>query len=258
MLSFFWRRTICGRIRGQQIANYLEAQSNPTENFDVCIFVKKFPTKGRIRYFDLLDADRAVKHIKIHPEIKVIAVSKVLVEHLKNEIENDVVLIPQHHCNFKREQRPEREVKVAGWCGAKHAFEPYEKEIREGLKKAGIELRTMYVYKRRSDILKFYRDIDIQIAFREQSDWNKMFKNPLKLSNAGSFGIPTIAKPEINFMAEWEGDFIPAETVKQVVNVCWQLKCDAGLYREMADKARLKAEDYHIDNIAKLYRELDK
>jgi len=84
-----------------------------------------------------------------------------------------------------------------------------------------------------------------------------MLKNPLKLSNAGSFGIPTVAFPEENFVAEFDKCFLPANTVDEVVDSVYQLKTDQSLYNAMVSMARERAECYHISKVAEYYRKLE-
>ncbi|KKL03735.1 hypothetical protein LCGC14_2623170, partial [marine sediment metagenome] len=49
----------------------------------------------------------------------------------------------------------------------------------------------------REDVCEFYKTIDIQIAFRTPGKEVRppIFRNPLKVFNAGSFKIPTVAYP---------------------------------------------------------------
>lgn len=260
-ISFFRNVSVSGLIRGTQIANYIGAKINPKYGFenDVCIFVKKTPRRGEPDYYDIIDSTGGRnRFLNKHPETNIIAISQVAFEYLSEKYKNNIVLIPQHHCNFNKELRPEREVKVAGWCGAHQAFYPFEDEIREKLKKIGIELRVQYNYKKHEDVVRFYKEMDIQIAWRVSYSFNQMLKNPLKLSNAGSFGIPTIAMPEPNFMKEYNNYFFSIRTINELVHIAYQLKLDQNMYNDMAKKCMDVADRYHISNIAKLYKKLDK
>lgn len=259
MVAFFKRRTKCGYIRGQQIAKFLGAKLNPKDGYenDVCIYVKMSARGGRVQYLDFVDEHKYIPYLKAHPEIRAIAVSRVAEEYLKNEIKNDVVFIPQQHVNFANAQRNRMGVTVAGWCGARGCFEAFESEIRDALAKIGIELKTCYDYHTRQDVINFYSGIDIQIVWRMQASWNYMLKNPLKISNAASFGIPTISKPEPCSVKEYGGCFCEATTIPELVECAKKLKDDEAYYKDIADKARERARDYHINKVAERYKALD-
>ncbi len=109
----------------------------------------------------------------------------------------------------------------------------------------------------RETAVEFYRTIDIQFSFRPTHPRyiiNHM--NPLKLSNAGSFGIPTVSYPEPAYVAEWKDECIWSESITQLVKQAKMLSVTPSLYKELSEKAIKKAESYHIDNIAKLYLKL--
>ncbi|HUS89912.1 MAG TPA: hypothetical protein VMW91_11240, partial [Desulfosporosinus sp.] len=222
-MTFFHLHTKSGNIRGHQIGHYLGAQINPSEGYndDICIHVKKTPIHGRVKVYDCMDNMRHFKYLEKHPDVIILAISKTSVEFLSDMFKNRIIYVPQHHCNFNREQRVDREIKTAGWCGFIGSFSHLESEIREKLNKIGIELLVDYKWNSRKSVINFYKKIDIQIAFREQADYNKMLKNPLKLSNAGSFGIPTIAKPEPNFISEYDQCFFPAKTIDEMVDIAF-------------------------------------
>lgn len=261
MISIFKRRTTCGYIRGVQIAKHIGARLNPEDEWhnDTCIYVKQTPKGGKRQFFDIIDEHKYLPWLKQHPEIGIIAISRCAEEYLKNEMSNTIVFIPQQHCNFGNIQRTRTTVTTAGWCGARGCFEPFESEIREKLGKIGLELKTYYEdqYKTRQDIVNFYLGIDIQVVWRMQAEWNKMLKNPLKVSNASSFSIPTISKPEPCTVLEYDGCFLPATTIDELVECARQLKDNSMLYQDIADKALQRSKYYHINNVANLYKELD-
>jgi len=259
MISIFKLRTVCGYIRGTQVAKFVGAKLNPRDGYenDVCIYVKMGARGGRKQWLDFLDGPKYIKHVKKNPDLGAIAVSRLEEEYLKNEIKNDVVFIPQQHVNFANVQRNRMGVTVAGWCGARGCFEAFESEIRDALAKIDIELKTCYDYHTRQDVIDFYAGIDIQIVWRMQANWNYMLKNPLKISNAGSFGIPTISKPEPCSVKEYGGCFCEATTMPELVECAKRLKNDEAYYKNIADKARERARDYHINKVAERYKALD-
>jgi len=261
-ISFFKRRVMSAYIRAEQVAPYIGARLNPIDGYedDVCIWIKQTPatTKWGERYVDVVDRHQCINWLKNHEDCGAIAISKVAEEFLKSELKNKVVFIPQQHCNFLREQRTRTEVNIVGFCGEYHTFAPFEEEIRSKLKKIGMELKFFHTYKRRQDVVDFYKGIDIQIVWRMDKVILAQLKNPLKLSSAGSFGIPTVAYPEPNFVAEYNNCFQPAETIDSMIDAILNLKTDPVFYSYLSEKVKEKAENYHIENVAKFYQELIK
>lgn len=257
-LSFFKRKTISGHIRAGQVAEYMGAKMNPTEGYenDACIYIKQSPRAGKRKYLDMIDNVRYIEVLKQNPEFKAIVIGKLGYDYLRSILKNDVVNIPQQHVNFERVQRARTEIKTVGFCGERCTFAPFEQEIRERLNKIGLELSFFHTYRYRHDVVDFYKNIDIQIVWRlTPPQYIDVLKNPLKLSNASSFGIPTVAQPEDNFVAEYDGCFLPAKSIDELINCVNDLK-NKELYDQIAAKAKTKAEEYHISNIAKLYVKL--
>jgi len=123
-LSFFTdNKSGSGKIRGEQIANYLGVKLNPTEGYenDICIYVKSQPPENFSNvYLDIVDGKERIGWIKRHPEVGIISISKLSQEYLADILNRkDIYLIPQHHCNFERKQRKPREVRVVGYIGGK-------------------------------------------------------------------------------------------------------------------------------------------
>ena len=104
---------------------------------------------------------------------------------------------------------------------------------------------------------RFYASIDISLSFRCQMDpILAKLKNPLKLANAGSFGIPTVAYPELNYVAEWDGCFAKAENLDQIVRAVKVLMESKAAYENLSGLAYEKSKEYHIKKILPLYKEL--
>ena len=266
-LSFFYTRGGAGNIRGKQIANLLGAKHNPKDGYDndVCVYVKthKHPYHPKHSYIDVCDAPRAIELLEKHPEIGVISLGDYQKNTIEKILKRKTILIPHHHCNFKRELRPQRKVKVVGIIGNKNAFQHPIDDIRKRLKDIGLELKYEEDYwdfygEDRQKVVDFYKSIDIQIAWRPKG-WSPRFaalRSPLKLSNAGSFGIPTVCYPEPDYMVEWRGEFIPAHNIKELTFWVEELKNNKGFYRTYANWTLKKSEQYHIEHIAKLYLNL--
>lgn len=261
MISFFTGSGGAGIIRGEQIAKRLGANLNATGSVkvnDVCIYVKREPPKDYPpkTYIDVVEDSAGLRWAYKHPEIGIIASSRSIYNILRGKFSN-IHFIPQHHCNFDKEVRTRKDVKVAGIIGNKMAFQYNLPQLKDRLKGVGIELKTL-IKKRftsRQEVVDFYKEIDIQLIWRPNSDG--VLRNPLKLANACSFGIPTVAYPEVNFRAEFGSRFISAYNIDDMITGIMRLKKFTFLYKSFALQGLEKAEEYHIDSICKLYKALD-
>lgn len=273
-LTFFYsrhRKAVSGKIRGRQVGEYLGAKLNPSDRFerDVCVYVKSFPPEEfpERSYIDIIDSKNLVSWIDNHPQMGVIAISEVGQEFLSMKLKRkDVYLIPEHHCNFERKIRPNREVKTVGYMGNKNGsiFTDDEivsrrktiADITERFTGIGLDFKFVTEYSTRQDVIDFYDSIDIQVTYRrrKQKQISKL-NNPLKIANAGSFGIPTVAYPEV-VSREYNGGFIEVESINDMIAQCKKLKDDKTFYEDISGKALEKSERYHISKIAPLYMEL--
>lgn len=248
-------------IRGDQIAEQLGAKLNPSKGYenDVCIYVKPHVKAGEDftfdgkPYIDVVDGWGLLPLLKRHPWVGAIACSQQDYEKLSDVLPNKVVLIPQHHCNFERLQRQSLEIKKVGVIGTEGAFPLLPKGLEEALKERGIELVKFSKFFDRGDILNFYMDIDVQIVWRP---YRMKLSNSLKIVNAASFGIPTIAYDESVFQ-EVPGCYLPVRTLEDFLGALDRLIRSSELYSAISDGCLMTAERYHISNIAKLYKELD-
>jgi len=274
MFSFFYSRGGSGYIRGHQMAKYLSGKENPKKGFenDICIYVKILPPDNppKRSYSDVDDSPKAAKWLKRHPEVGVIAISETAKDYLCKFLgRGDVVFIPHQHCNFERDLRPDRPVKTVGIIGSNiTAFQAPVEPFRKRLAKMGLELKFEQDYwnsykttperEMRLNVSDFYKSMDIQVGFRPRSIFKIMapFQNPNKLGNSSSFGIPMVAFPEPSYVREWGECFVPARTIEEMLTQIKRLKDDPRFYKEIAKKALARAEDYHIDNVAKLYLNL--
>ena len=263
MLAFFFadtRHSLTSQIRGLQMATYLGAKINPKSGFknDVCIWVKLEPPENcpRFSYVDIMENHRLVPWLAAHPKVGIIAVTSDLKKYLQKKLAvNNIKLIPQNHCNYKQEVRSRKDVKTVGFIGLPdYSFMHPLDDIRKRLAKIGLDFVEKTTFNGRRGVIGFYKRIDIQIVWRPNAN---EFRNPLKLSNAGSFGIPTVAYPEESFVSEYDGCFIPASSIDEMIIKVKELKKNPDLYMLMAKKAKERAENYHIEHIAKLYKKLD-
>ena len=124
-------------------------------------------------------------------------------------------------------------------------------KTRKEVEARGFKFITKFDYRNKQDVIDFYKKIDIQICW---STRNKALKNPLKLINAASFGIPTVTCEQVGYK-EFEGNYIKVSTMDELMDELEKLK-DQKYYKSWADKIVGPTEKYHITNIAKLYRKL--
>ncbi len=251
-------------IRGQQIAQYLGAKLNPQDGYetDVCIYVKPhvkpdedFTFSGH-PYLDIIDGWVLLHLAKRHPEVPIITCSYVDFEYVSALVDNKVILIPQHHCNFEQIKRTREEITTIGCIGADAAFDYIPLELKEEIKKRGMELVEYSSFKTREDICSFYQEIDIQLVWRPYIRKQKIrLSNPLKLVNAASFGVPTIALDEPTFV-EFKDNYLPVKSVDEFLDRLDALRASPQIYKEYSEKCLSKADNYHIEQISKLYKAL--
>lgn len=250
---------LTGRVRGEEIAQYLGAKFNPTEGFenDVCIYVKP-ASINHVKdgsYLDVLDDTHAVGILKDRPNVKVIAMSLSHFEFLKKELKNEIVLIPHHHINFDRIKRTRKEVKVCGYVGKPSSYHyKINEELKNELAKIGLDFIPFFNYFTRQEIVDYYKTIDIQIIGYFNYHNNNPYRHPTKIMNAASFGIPTIAAPILGFR-DVEGYYISVKNIDCLLNEAEKMK-NKKHYSKWSVKVRTEAEKYHIKNIAKLYQSL--
>ena len=257
-LVFNRRKGGSGDVRGSQMADYFLARLNFNEpkedwhyDFDVNIWVKQEPRHlewpGK-HYLDIMDGKERGGWLRQHPECGVIAMSLSGQEWLKKKLgRDDVLWIRVHHCNFDRVVRQRDEFTVAGVCGGKGAIQCDAGELEALLAKLGLEWHWYQDYQGPGDITAFYQGIDVQIVWRTLQ---RPLKDPEKIVNAMSVGVPTIAYPEPAYK-EVEGYYWPVRTFEELAAAIEELK-------QGWDAQRLvdKAEEYHIENVAKLYGQL--
>lgn len=253
-------------IRGEQIAQYLGGKYNPQAGFeaDICIYLKP-KTLDHIKdgfYVDFSDAEEyLIKLLTDRPKIKIIASNQTSYEFLKEKLKNEIFLIPEHHCNFERIKRTRKKVTIAGIITNPSPLSYSVGYLaREALKRVNFELIECYNWKVRQDVVDFYKKIDLQIVplFSEYdnvmfSDTNPV-RHPTKMINAASYGIPSIAAWKYGYK-EFDGNYIPVSSMEELAKEVEKFK-DPVYYNSWAQRIISPSESYHIDNIAKLYKNL--
>lgn len=251
-------------IRANQIAEQIGAKLNPESGYenDVCIYVKphvppgyenKIVYAGKKKYLDVIDGWGLLPTLEANPELKTIACSRTDADTLIRAVKNDVVLIPQQHCNFDREKRSRDGITSVGVIGTAWAFQWLPEGLKESLEQRDIKLIEFSQFYSRQDIVDFYKQIDVQIVWRP---YRKKLANPLKLVNAASFGIPTIALDEPYFH-ELKGYYLPVRNLEEFLTRLDTLRDSPELYTDYSERCFRRAEEYHIENVAKLYQALD-
>jgi hypothetical protein len=261
------RKWTSGIVRGHQIADRMGAPCDPPEidPRETVVAVKcwspVFPEIERL-YCDILDSDSLLPTIQAHPRVGVIVCTETGRDYVAARVENPIVVIPHHHCNFESRVRSARPPTVAGYAGPRGNFDLDPEMVKHALSRIGLSFRWMFtdeVAVSREDLCAFYPGIDIQIVFRKPRLIPNMppeLKNPLKLVNAGSFKVPTVGYPERCCREAGEG-FLPARTLEGVVAACDALKTDAAFYDRQAEAGHRQAEAFHIREICRRYRQID-
>jgi hypothetical protein len=146
-----------------------------------------------------------------------------------------------------------------GCIGGDSAVQWPHHAIARHLESIGMEWHFEEQFHRRVKVVEYYKHLDIQISFRPTHERDQAFlrhMNCLKLSNAGSFGIPTVSYPEPAYVAEWTNECLWGSTMGDVLTQVKRLRDEPNLYAEMSARSLAKSEEYHIDRIAPLYRAL--
>lgn len=259
-----YKKPVLGRvtslIRGEQMAQFLGAKYNPTQGFenDLRIYLKP-RSLDHIKdndYVDVSDSgDIIIEQLKKRPKLKLIASSLATYQYLKIRLPNKIVFIPEHHCNFERMRRTRDKITTGGYIGAPNPFIfEMNPKIEKGLAKIGLKFLASYYFKGRQDSVDFYKKIDFQIIPHFWFDDSEIYRHPTKMISAASFGIPTIAVRKSGYK-EWEGNYIPVESIENMILEVEKLK-NKDYYEKWSSKITKAAESYHIENIAKLYRQL--
>lgn len=252
---------VSSMIRGDQIADYIGARFNPKEITpeSTCIYVKPYVKSGddfsfatSNSYIDIVDGWGLIPLLEKHPEVGAIACSAQDYDKL-SFLPNKKVFIPQHHCNYDREKRTKKGIKTVGIIGTKNAFDWIPPRVEIGLEERGIELIKYSKFFSRQDVIDFYKQIDVQMVWRP---YRMRLSNPLKIVNAASFGIPTIAYEESVFH-EVTGCYLPVQDPQQWLDALDRLIKSEELYESLSHKCLVTSDTYHIENIAKLYKELE-
>jgi hypothetical protein len=210
---------------------------------------------------DLIDDPNIVQIARRFPKQRLIVLTSMMRDFLSTQVDNSITVIPEHSCNFALDVRPDREVKVVGYVGSSQCFDLDVNRVEEVLSQIGLEFKYLICEGpdvTRKDVVEFYKSIDIQLAYRLPLEEIRppMYRNPLKIFNAGSFRIPTVAYPELSYRLEACSYYLEATDLADVVNQCWMLKNDHSYYTFYADRVYNWSKQFDILEIAKHYARL--
>lgn len=261
MISFFTNRNLLSStIRAKQLAEYMGAKLNPTEGYenDVCVYIK--PQKLEMikdgGYVDVLDNLSVTEMMKTRPGVKVIAMGHPHAEWLKTFLKNEIIIIPHAHVNFENIHRDRKEVVTCGYVGTNKPYHiEINKEVGKCLEEVGFDFIPLFTYYTREDILDFYKKIDIQVIGYFDFHVNAPHYHEKKIVDAMSFGIPTVAGPKLGYK-DVDDYYIHVNSMDELIKEVKKLREDKEYYKMWSEKGLKKAEEYHINNIAKLYQEL--
>ncbi len=256
-------------IRGEQLAAHMQnARLNPTSGYedDVCIYVKPMIRPGndfefeKHSWLDVHDGFDLRHTLRKYPEVGCLSMSNHSTYVLKQYIKNEIVTLPQHHLNFEKATRDaNNKLMTVGVTGSPAAFDHIPEELRKGLSDRNINLAQWSNFYPRTSVAKFHQKIDIHLQWRP---WRKHLSSPLKVVNASSFGVPTIAlmQDEPSFEMEVPGCYVGVNDAKEWLAALDTLREADGTttdrYKEIAKTCLETAEKYHIDNNIKLFEAL--
>jgi len=270
MLKFVSNPYGSGLIRAKQVAELLGApcdvQNDPG---DIVVVVKGLIfdapiilDKGLHIWSDVVDGFGCITQLFVNPRMKAIAMGDLSAQFIRRRVTNELRIIPEHHCNFENVHRKERDVKVVGAICNPGNFDLDPELVRKALADVGLEFKIQTEFTSRQSVIDFYKSIDIQLCVRYWRGIGQKeppeLKNPLKLSNAGSFKIPTVSFPEPCFMEDFgEDTFVPVYGIGGIVEKCLELSKNKRMYDDYANKAHDRARCFHVSRILPLYKELD-
>lgn len=257
--------------RGYQIADALGCKVNePIKSLDeTVVAVKTYlnpelnPNMDKMTnlYYDFIDDSNMVQAAKRYPYAKIIVLTDLMKQVVGGQIKNEIVILPEHSCNFEQAKRDRDEVKVVGYVGSRDCFDLDSDEITDVLKQMGLEFKFLICETdkvTRKDVCEFYKTIDIQLAYRlpEKDIRPDVYRNPLKIFNAGSFGIPTVAFPEIAYRFTASTYFLEASSLDAIVSKCYCLKNDKKLYEFYSNRVFNWSKQFDIAKVAERYAKL--
>lgn len=267
-LSFFYRRgQLSGEIR-RQMARRIGAKVNPFDDTseDICIGIKMSPyAVGRDKhvfkwhrfYLDLIDHSTVLKWLKKRPWVDLIVASRSAEFYVPQLLPNPITFIPQHHCNFERTVKKIREPRVVAYVGTTPPLADWVDTVASAISKMNLELRVYGNCARRGHVVNAYLETDIQFTWRNDVTERLLYtKNPLKILNAASFGIPTVANIEPAFEYECRDHYFGVRALSEALDAIRELQTNPACYERFAAVGPTLAEPYHVDHIGAAFQRL--
>ena len=254
---------LSSEIRAKQIAEYIGGKYNPKGGYenDVCIYIKP-GNLDRVRDVDYVDFSDGlytglIEKLKQRPKIRILAHSTYLYKYLKERLPNEIIYLPQQHLNWERVKRERKGMTTGGYIGSSSSISiKMNTALKEALAKMGMDYVMCYNWRSREDAINFYKQIDFLVIYGYgNSDEYNPCAQPTKMINAASFGIPSLANWQVGY-EEFEGYYMRFKTMDDLAGEVQKLK-DENYYNKYAKRIINKAEEYHIDNIAKQYERLN-
>jgi len=257
---------ISSKHRGDQIAECLGADFMENEMKETLIFLKGYDDdtakKYKNVYIDMMDSSLFLyQQDKIAPHVKFIVSSDVAKNYVKWRTEREIVVVPDSHLNFENYVRPvPKRIKAVGYVGNINRFDADIEDVTKKFEDAGFTFKTMLMenaYYTREQICEFHKGLDLNIAFQKPRNAHYMppeLKTHPKIVHAASFGIPTIAYPEVGFMRA--RGWIPIHSVSEMVHSVVDLNADMLRYKVLRELGLVYAKSFHVKVIAEMYKTL--
>lgn len=278
MLVFYGRTdSVSAHVRGEQMAEYLGVPYNPSTPIDgatvICVrevhVGRSVIDRAKYWYYDPGDDvqlfEAAARCLNSYSMGLIAPTNRAVA--LYGDTNHEVVVIPDFHCNFESVVRPvDRDVKTVGYVGSAVGFDYNFGIVHWKLNDAGFDFKICVVDapedNNRKRVCDFIESCDIMITHRKHVQgwrWPDVLMPQLKLINAGAFKVPIVSYPLPAYTyLGLNGCFLPVDGVEGIVKGCVALRDNSNLYKTIVERAYEHAKDYHISEIAKLYRAIDR
>jgi hypothetical protein len=129
--------------------------------------------------------------------------------------------------------------------------------VNAAVRKMGLEMRYFTDFQDRQDVVDAYLQTDIQFQWcygmPEKLEYTK---NPMRVINGLSFGIPMVSSPAPAYVAECAGSFVQAESIDLAMEAIDQLRRLEDCYGWCGQYGPALAEPYHLTHVAESFRRL--
>jgi hypothetical protein len=248
--------------RALQIAPLIGGVVNPwfVRRSDVAFMVKRFDLRAarraRMAWCDINDEIDCFDALRANPRAGVVVLTEVAARWVGAQLQNPIVCIPIHHCNLEGRLRKAGPVKRVVISGDRFLLD--RALVREKLLAEGFDLVEVPGQAPREAHCAALATGDIALAWSPEPV-NALYplelKPPLKLVNAGSFGVPFVAYPEPGY-AGLEAAYVPVRSLDAIIEACVRLREDADHYDRVSRAGTLAATPFHISRIAARYTQL--